>query len=57
MMETCATLVFFWLTREGTYLFTDDEKKVPKAYQQEVQQVCLMPLEEYERYTHIEQKD
>ena len=50
-------IVFGWQSPEGTYEFTDDINRVPVAVHEEVQRIEVDGLENYERYTEVDDEE
>ena len=43
--------LYRWTTEDGTSAFTDDKKKIPERYRDQVEQGKLKRLRDYERFT------
>ncbi len=46
--------VYHWVTEDGTYVFTDDQKTIPKRYRDRVEVRTLKPLRDYARFTPVQ---
>ncbi len=46
--------VYHWVTEDGTYVFTDDKKTIPKRYEERVEVRALKPLQDYARFTPVQ---
>jgi hypothetical protein len=51
-----AGTLYHWRTEEGTFAFTDDARRVPARYREQVEQRSLGQLADYERLT-VQQRE
>jgi hypothetical protein len=52
-----AKTVYSWVTDEGTFAFTDDAKRIPAKYREQVERRTLGKLGSYPRYTPVRVKE
>ena len=47
------TTVYEWTNRDNSICYTDDVKRVPKAYADTARSFMVTGLKDYSKYTHV----